>query len=135
MGSQSLHKPSSPSQFTQVTRLIHSDLAGTFDMHLSLIASLLVAVATTTVTAKPHHRTPRVQTRNGTYEGVHSREWDQDYFLGVPYAQPPVGDLRFRNPRSLNKSWHGTHEALEYSDTCVGYGVSLTAWHMRWTAS
>jgi len=58
---------------------------------------------------------PSAQVKNGTYEGVYSDEYDQDYFLGVPFAQPPIGNLRFRLPQSLNSSWDGTHGAKEYS--------------------
>ncbi|KAK8218017.1 Alpha/Beta hydrolase protein [Phyllosticta capitalensis] len=65
---------------------------------------------------------PTASTKNGTYVGVHSAEYNQDFFLGVPFAQPPVGDLRFRIAQSLNSSWTGTHEATAYSDECVGYG-------------
>ncbi|KAF5020563.1 hypothetical protein F66182_7395 [Fusarium sp. NRRL 66182] len=67
---------------------------------------------------------PSVDTRNGTYRGVYSAEYDQDVFLGIPFGQPPVGDLRFRNPRSLNTSWSGSRDADKYSPACVGYGPS-----------
>lgn len=30
---------------------------------------------------------PTVTVRNGTYYGVHSHEFDQDYFLGMPFAK------------------------------------------------
>lgn len=94
-------------------------------MRSLLITTLFAATAV----AAPHHGDPTVETKNGTYSGVHSPEWDQDFFLGVPYAQPPVGSLRFRNPQSLNETWDEPRKATEYSDTCVGYGVSLIgAW-------
>ncbi|KAF4472098.1 alpha beta-hydrolase [Fusarium albosuccineum] len=67
---------------------------------------------------------PSVAVKNGSYQGVHSEQYDQDFFLGIPYAQPPVGDLRFRNPRSLKTSWSGNHHADKYSPACVGYGPS-----------
>lgn len=67
---------------------------------------------------------PNATTLNGTYVGVYNAEYDQDFFLGVPYAQPPLGELRFANPRSLNASFEGSRNATEYSDECVGYGVS-----------
>src|SRR4051794_30962315 len=31
--------------------------------------------------------TPSVTIANGTYIGLHSPEYDQDFFLGIPYAQ------------------------------------------------
>lgn len=71
------------------------------------------------------HDAPSVRLRNGTYKGSYSPEYKQDFFLGVPYAQPPVGDLRFRNPQSLASEWKGEKAATKFSPACVGYGVSL----------
>ncbi|KAK0890282.1 hypothetical protein LTR91_018840 [Friedmanniomyces endolithicus] len=64
---------------------------------------------------------PSATVKNGTVTGVHSSAYNQDFFLGVPYAQPPVGDLRFRNPQSINATY-GTHAATAYAPICVGYG-------------
>ncbi|KAK5164871.1 uncharacterized protein LTR77_009535 [Saxophila tyrrhenica] len=88
----------------------------------SLVTPLFAVAAI--AAAVPHEHCPLAQTRNGTYEGVYSPEYDQDFFLGMPFAQPPVNDLRFRNPQSLNTSWHGSQPAVEYSPACVGYGSS-----------
>jgi len=64
---------------------------------------------------------PSASIKNGTVTGVHSSAYNQDFFLGVPYAQPPVGDLRFRNPQSINATY-GNHAATAYAPICVGYG-------------
>lgn len=71
---------------------------------------------------------PTAHVRNGTYVGKHLKNSDyhQDLFLGVPFAQQPVGDLRFTLPQSLNETWTKTRDAKEYSDICVGYGVSIS---------
>lgn len=66
---------------------------------------------------------PTLLTRNGTYTGVYSPAYDQDFFLGVPFAQPPVGDLRWRVPQSLNQSFSGTRKATAYSSNCIGLGA------------
>ncbi|KAL4979354.1 Alpha/Beta hydrolase protein [Aspergillus desertorum] len=71
-------------------------------------------------------RVPTALVKNGTYEGVYSPEYNQDFFLGVPFAQPPVDDLRFRLPQSLNATWEGTRDAKGYSPLCVGYGLDQT---------
>lgn len=38
-------------------------------------------------------------------------------FLGIPYAKPPVGKLRFRNPEPID-SWEGVKNASSFSNTC-----------------
>lgn len=68
---------------------------------------------------------PQVTIKNGTVEGKHVASLNQDLFLGIPFAQPPVGDLRFQNPQSINTSWPEIKNATEYGPSCVGYGVSL----------
>jgi carboxylesterase type B len=65
---------------------------------------------------------PTVTVKNGTLEGAHSSTYNQDFFLGIPFAQPPVGQLRFRVPQSINESWSNTYSATQYSAACVGYG-------------
>ncbi|KAL1649029.1 hypothetical protein SLS61_006552 [Didymella pomorum] len=72
--------------------------------------------------APTHASGPTAHLKNGTYQGVHSPEYNQDYFLGIPFAQPPVGDLRFRVPAPLNSTWHGAKPATKYSSACYGYG-------------
>ncbi|XP_054737014.1 juvenile hormone esterase-like [Anastrepha obliqua] len=39
-------------------------------------------------------------------------------FLGIPYAQPPIGDLRFSNPEEA-KPWNGTLKAKVPKPDCV----------------
>jgi len=63
-----------------------------------------------------------VTIKNGSVSGVHSSTYNQDFYLGVPFAQPPVGDLRFRNPQSINSTLSGIYEASSYAPLCVGYG-------------
>ncbi|KAL0780021.1 hypothetical protein CaCOL14_004505 [Colletotrichum acutatum] len=66
---------------------------------------------------------PQVQIRNGSYTGVHLPLLNQDYFLGMPFAQPPVqGPLRFSPPASLNISWTGSRDATQFGNICYGYG-------------
>jgi carboxylesterase type B len=65
---------------------------------------------------------PTAHTLNGTYIGLHNSSTNLDYFLGIPFAQAPINDLRFRNPRSLNTSWTGNRLAHNLGTTCVGYG-------------
>jgi para-nitrobenzyl esterase len=48
-------------------------------------------------------------------------------YLGIPYAKPPVGELRWTAPQPAD-SWSGTLEATEFGTTCVqgvGFGDLL----------
>lgn len=63
------------------------------------------------------------KTRNGTYSGLYVSGYDQYQFLGMSYALPPVGNLRFRFPQALNESWRGVRNATSYSPICRGYRV------------
>ncbi|KAI9736069.1 MAG: hypothetical protein M1818_006245 [Claussenomyces sp. TS43310] len=75
-----------------------------------------------TALAHPVNNVPTVALQNGSYYGVHSERYKQDFFLGIPFAQPPLGDLRLRQPASLNSSWTEIRNATEYSPACYGYG-------------
>jgi carboxylesterase type B len=64
---------------------------------------------------------PIVTVQNGSYVGLFDAEWDQDQFRGIPFAQPPLDNLRFRVPQSLNSSWEGTRPAQEWGSPCYQY--------------
>ncbi|TKA27571.1 hypothetical protein B0A50_04402 [Salinomyces thailandicus] len=68
---------------------------------------------------------PRVHLKNGTATGLHSSVYNQDFFLGIPFATPPLGTHRFRNPQP-SLPWNGTLNATSYAPQCVGYGSDET---------
>ncbi|KPM36118.1 hypothetical protein AK830_g10440 [Neonectria ditissima] len=72
------------------------------------------------------HKTPSARVVNGTYLGVRNEEYSQDFFLGIPYAQPPVGSLRFAAPQPLSESFDKPRDATEYGWMCIGYGSDTT---------
>lgn len=61
---------------------------------------------------------PRVTVLNGTYEGRYLPGFDQDLFLGIPYAQDTGGKNRFRVPQYLDEPWKGVKPAKNYSHAC-----------------
>ena len=58
----------------------------------------------------------RVEIANGALSG--SRENDVLVFRGVPYAAPPVGDLRWRAPQPV-ANWTGVRAATAHEPPCV----------------
>jgi para-nitrobenzyl esterase len=59
---------------------------------------------------------PVARTRQGLLEGF--QENDVSKFLGVPFAQPPVGDLRWRAPRPPTP-WSGTRPAKTFAPAAM----------------
>lgn len=76
----------------------------------------LVAGASSLVTSTSAN--PTVTILNGTYEGIYAPTFNQDLFLGIPYAQDTSGVNRFRIPQALNETWPGTRDAKNYSNAC-----------------
>ncbi|XP_003401619.2 esterase FE4 isoform X3 [Bombus terrestris] len=64
----------------------------------------------------------KVTTRFGQVQGLLSRSTRGRlvaHYLGIPFAQPPVDDLRFRSPRPWIRNWTETFLATEYAPICV----------------
>jgi para-nitrobenzyl esterase len=59
---------------------------------------------------------PQVKTRLGTVEG--KDDGKVKTFLGIPYAAPPVGDLRWKAPAPAAK-WSGVKKATEFGSHCL----------------
>src|SRR5690242_15596047 len=56
-----------------------------------------------------------VRTDNGSVRGF--KKNGVYTFLGIPFAAPPVGNLRWRPPAPAEK-WKGTLDATKYGNTC-----------------
>ena len=61
-----------------------------------------------------------VRVKNGLINGKRESfdEIDLNVFLGIPYAKPPIGELRFQKPQPLN-SWSNPIEATQWPNACV----------------
>ncbi|WP_369796635.1 carboxylesterase/lipase family protein [Phenylobacterium sp. CCH12-B4] len=59
---------------------------------------------------------PAVSLTQGVVRG--SREGPVEFFRGLPYAAPPVGDLRWRAP-GPPPSWIGVREARDFGPSCM----------------
>ena len=58
-----------------------------------------------------------VRTTNGPLQGVARPDGGAE-FLGIPYAQPPVGDLRWHEP-VLVKPWSEVRTASSFGAPCA----------------
>lgn len=98
-------------------------------MSISLFLAALVGLLALPSPARSQNTSaPVVALRNGSYQGLYNEQYDQDFFLGMPYAQPPLGSLRWVNPQPLNTTWQGIRDATEYSDICYGFGTD-SVWY------
>lgn len=59
-----------------------------------------------------------VKTSNGILEGTMNPATEIRIFKGVPFAQPPVGDLRWKEPRPP-QSWVGVRKADQFGPRCA----------------
>lgn len=59
-----------------------------------------------------------VETKNGKIEGLPAADPRITSFKGIPFAKPPVGDLRFHAPVPADK-WEGTLKAWNFGPIAV----------------
>ncbi|KAF2093383.1 alpha/beta-hydrolase [Rhizodiscina lignyota] len=64
----------------------------------------------------------QVKTTNGTIQGGKCPSTSASQFLAIPYAQPPIGDLRFQPPQPYNGSYNGTLNATTATPSCIQFG-------------
>jgi para-nitrobenzyl esterase len=73
---------------------------------------LFAAPALTAAITKP------VKVEGGLVAGVPGKDASITSFKGIPFAAPPVGDLRWRAPKPV-KLWQGVRQADRFGDSCV----------------
>jgi para-nitrobenzyl esterase len=79
---------------------------------------LIPAVILCAATALPAFGADRVKTANGMIESTVPPKDGVRSFKGIPFAQPPVGDLRWREPQPV-KDWSGVRNADTFGPTCM----------------
>src|ERR1035438_9766260 len=87
---------------------------------IRLVKIIALACASTCVLASTHtpSRDLVVSIDGGIVQGAHSAEYPNLFFFrGIPYAAPPVGDLRWKPPQPPSR-WAGVREAEELSPAC-----------------
>ena len=80
----------------------------------ALVAALLVFSLTSAAQSAPG---PIAKVSGGSIQGLPAASGGA-VFKGVPFAQPPVGDLRWREPQPV-KAWAGVRPAVDYGAPCM----------------
>jgi para-nitrobenzyl esterase len=93
-----------------------------------LVTTLVVALLASAAVSAAAPKSPTVATDKGPIRGVAID--GMEVFRGIPYAAPPVGDLRWRPPQEP-ASWTGVLDATQFANHCPQnpspYGIaSLT---------
>ena len=63
------------------------------------------------------HPTPVVTVEGGQIQGAFEADGTVAVFKGIPYAAPPVGELRWKPPQAV-ESWDGLRDATRYGPVC-----------------
>ncbi|XP_031622018.1 esterase B1-like [Contarinia nasturtii] len=90
---------------------------------------ILLLCSTAFVLVKSDTAPPTVITRSGEIRGqIKETIWEKrpfETFIGIPYAQPPVGDLRFKAPEPV-KPWREPFNAVTPSKMCPQNAKNVT---------
>jgi para-nitrobenzyl esterase len=90
-----------------------------FTFLLSAVLLLPAATAQSTKNSSPVNN--QVTTANGIVEGVTEKSGIRA-FKGLPFAAPPVGDLRWREPQPV-KNWQGVRAAKQFGTRAMQLAV------------
>jgi len=81
--------------------------------------SLIAALASVVLSATASFcQTPIAHTRSGNVSGIQSHTSHVVSFKSIPYAEPPVGDLRWKAPVPV-KPWKGIRSGSNFGVSCM----------------
>lgn len=89
--------------------------AGRLAVGVVALTAALTGITTTGANATQRPGAPVVGTDSGAVRGVATATTDE--FLGIPYAAPPVGALRWRPPAPA-AHWSGVRDATAFAPHC-----------------
>jgi para-nitrobenzyl esterase len=89
-----------------------------FSCNVAARVLLLLVISATSALAQ----IPNITTESGAISGVN--EGGLSVYKGVPFAAPPVGDLRWRPPIAV-APWTGARKADAFAPACMQTGVSM----------
>ena len=88
-----------------------------FRLIVGVVCAALSMGCTTTTSKFPNvQAAPLVSTTGGMLRGVTQAQLG--VFRGIPYAAPPVGELRWAAPQPL-PGWEGVRDASAFGAACI----------------
>jgi para-nitrobenzyl esterase len=81
---------------------------------ISLVLAACVSISATAL----YGATVDVRTASGVVSGERSPQSSVASFKGIPFAAPPVGDLRWKPPQPV-QPWKGIRKADSFAASCV----------------
>jgi len=83
-------------------------------MNKTILSLLILALSFTSLFAQGNNAFPvRANLKNGVIEGNYDTQSGIQSYLGVPFAKPPVGKLRWKAPQVMD-SWEGVKETKKF---------------------
>ncbi|TFG73133.1 MAG: carboxylesterase family protein, partial [Flavobacteriales bacterium] len=83
-------------------------------MNKSLLFTVAILMASHTVVAQNKNAFPvQIKLENGVIEGNYDTHTGIQTYFGVPFAKPPVGELRWKAPQPLD-TWSGVKETKTF---------------------
>jgi para-nitrobenzyl esterase len=64
----------------------------------------------------------QLKTENGIIEGIQDNKTSVKMYLGIPFAKPPVGELRWKEPQPMD-NWQGVKETKKFGHRPVQINV------------
>ncbi|EMD36405.1 hypothetical protein CERSUDRAFT_95717 [Gelatoporia subvermispora B] len=88
----------------------------------AMLITGLSLISLSTALTVPSTGSPSILLDEGVFIG--KRIHNTDAFLGISYAEPPVGNLRFRQPEEI-APYSGTYNASQFGNICPQEGAGL----------
>lgn len=97
-----------------------------------LLGVLLISVTITATSADDEHKI--IETKNGQIRGLRKttllKKVPYDSFKGIPYAKPPIGDLRFKVNKIAHVLW--SLRCVVYFNRCFRHQNRLNRGHQQY---
>lgn len=82
------------------------------------ITLIVLLLSFTGITQTNNYFAVQTTIENGTIEGNYDSKTGMQFYLGIPFAKPPVGSLRWKAPQPLN-NWKGVKATKKFGPRAV----------------